>query len=317
MKIIFMGTPEFSVNVLKELINSKYEIALVVSQPDKKVGRGQKYVSTPVKKLAVENNLNVFQPDNINDHVDVIKEIGPDFIVTCAYGQFLTKEILKCAKVKAINVHASLLPKHRGGAPIHRSILNGDEYTGVSIMEMIEAMDAGKVFLQQSVKIEYSDTLATLHDKLSTLGSRLLPKAIDMIVENPDIGEDQDDSNATYSPNISKDERLLDFNDSSINIYNKVRAFNPFPCTNIKYEGNTIKVFEVKELDNESIYQPGYIVDITKNGIEVCTKDKNILITRLTLPGKSAMDAVQFYNGNKLVSVGKQFNLEVENEISI
>lgn len=317
MKIVFMGTPDFSVNVLKELIDSKLEIALVVSQPDKKVGRGQKYVSTPVKKLAVENNLNVFQPDNINHHVEVIKEIEPDFIITCAYGQFLCKDILECAKVKAINVHASLLPFHRGGAPIHRAILNGDEYTGVSIMEMIEEMDAGKVFIQEKLKIEYSDTLATVHDKLSKLGSLLLPKAIQLILDNPEIGEEQDNSLATYSPNISKEERILDFNDSSKNIYNKVRAFNPFPCTNIKYESNNIKVFEVKELSTKSKHQPGYIVDITKEGIEVCTNDNNILITRLTLPGKSAMDALQFYNGNKLINVGKRFNEEVENEISI
>lgn len=308
MKIIFMGTPEFSVNVLQKLIDSNLDVALVISQPDKKVGRGQMIIETPVKRVAVENNLEVFQPENINEHVDVIKSVNPDFIVTCAYGQILKKETLELANIKAINVHASLLPKHRGGAPIHRAILNGDEYSGVSIMEMIPKMDAGNVFIQEKVKIEYEDTLASLHDKLSSLGASMIVEAINMIATTNDSGSVQDESKVTYSPNISKEERVLSFNDSSRNIYNKVRAFNPFPSTTIKYGKHSIKVFGVKELDKVSNNEPGYIEDITKDGIEVCTNDNNILITELVIPGKSKMNALQFYNGNKLIQIKGKFN---------
>ncbi len=308
MKIIFMGTPEFSVRVLQSLIDSEYEIVLVVSQPDKKVGRGQKVAFPPVKKLALENDLEVFQPENINEHLDYIKSFEADFIVTCAYGQFLSNEILACAKTKAINVHASLLPSHRGGAPIHRSILEGDEYTGVSIMEMVEAMDAGDVFVFEKVKIEYEDTLSTLHDKLSVVGAKLLPEAIKKIIADPSCGKAQDHAKATYSPNIAKAERLLDFNDSARNIYNKVRAFNPFPSAYVTFNDSNIKLFEVQETNNKSNKQPGEVVSITKQGVEVCTNDYNILITKLTVPGKSALTALQFYNGNKLISVGNKFN---------
>lgn len=308
MKVVFMGTPDFSVAVLEELIRQKFDIKLVVSQPDKKVGRGQKYKATPIKKIALANDIEVFQPDNINEHVEVINDISPDFIITCAYGQMLSENILNCATIKAINVHASLLPKHRGGAPIHRAILNGDEYTGVSIMEMVKEMDAGDIFIQEKIKIEYKDTLATVHDKLSRLGAKLLPLAIDKILNNPNCGTHQNSMEVSYSPNISKKERLLNFDDSSRNIYNKVRAFNPFPCATVMYDSNFIKILEVVELDKKSTKTPGVIVDITKEGIEVCTKDKNILITKLIIPGKSVMDALQFYNGNKLLSVGKSFN---------
>lgn len=308
MKIVFMGTPEFSVGVLQSLIDKNYEIALVITQPDKKVGRGQKFAPTPVKKIALENNLNVFQAENINEHIDVIKDAKPDFIITCAYGQFLCDEILELAKVRAINVHASLLPMHRGGAPIHRSILNGDEYSGVSIMKMIKQMDAGEVYIQEKVKIEYEDTLAIVHDKLSELGASLLPQAIELILSDPNCGIDQDESKATYSPNIDKTERLINFSETSKNIYNKVRAFNPFPCACVNFDGNIIKVFEVKETTSKSNSQPGEVISITTNGIEVTTKDNNILITKLTLPGKSVLNAQQFYNGNKLISVGDKFN---------
>lgn len=308
MKIVFMGTPDFSVKVLQNLIDKNYEIALVITQPDKKVGRGQKFMPTPVKTVALENNLKVFQPENINEHLEVIKDENPDFIVTCAYGQFLSDEILNLAKIRAINVHASLLPMHRGGAPIHRSILNGDEYTGVSIMKMVKRMDAGEVYIQDKIKIEYEDTLAIVHDKLSELGASLLPKAIESIINNPNCGKDQDEELATYSPNIEKWERIIDFNESSKNIYNKVRAFNPFPCACVNYLENVIKIYEVKETNVKSANQPGEVVSITNEGIEVSTSDYNILITKLTLPGKSVLNAQQFYNGNKLISVGQKFN---------
>lgn len=307
MKVVFMGTPDFSVPVLNSLVLHGLEILLVVSQPDKQLGRGRKVHFTPVKQAALKHGLQVFQPENINEHVSVIKELQPDFIITCAYGQILSRQLLDCAKIKAINVHASLLPMHRGGAPIHRAILNGDLYSGVTIMEMVEKMDSGNIFLQDKVEILKEDTLASLHNKLSILGSRLIVEALPDIASGA-LGVIQDDSKATYSPNISKEERMLDFNDSASNIFNKVRAFNPFPCAQVKYEDLFIKIFKVIETTNKSDKAPGFIINISSEGIEVCTNDFNIVITKLQMPNKKQVCASEFFNGNKTLKVNTTFS---------
>ncbi|MFV0499470.1 MAG: methionyl-tRNA formyltransferase [Bacilli bacterium] len=307
MKIVFMGTPVFAVNVLEKLIEKKYNVCLVVTQPDKKTGRGQKIVYSPIKKLAIKNNLKLIQPDNINDCVSTIAEMDADYIVTCAYGQFLSSEILKLAKIKALNVHASLLPKYRGGAPIHRAIMNGDEYTGVSIMEMIDKMDAGNIFIQEKIPINNEDNLETIHDKLSLLGSELLPRCLDELQNDIRLGVKQDEKEVTYSPIISKQERKINFNDKAINIYNKVRAFNPFPYAIIYYEDLIIKVHKVLITSKKSEKPVGEIILISKDGIEVSTDDYNIIIVELTISGKKTMDAKQFYNGNKEIKIGTKF----------
>lgn len=307
MKVVFMGTPDFSVPVLNSLVLHGLEILLVVSQPDKQVGRGRKVQYTPVKKAALEHGLNVFQPENINEHIDVIKDLDVDLIITCAYGQMLSKELLACAKVKPINVHASLLPKHRGGAPIHRAILEGDKYSGVTIMEMVEKMDSGNIFLQDKVEITNDDTLATLHNKLSILGARLIVEAIPEIANGYE-GIAQDEEQVTYSPNIGKEERKIDFNNNAVDIFNKIRAFNPFPCAHAIYDDLHIKIYETQVTDVTSKNEPGTIINITKLGIEVATNDFNILITKLKMPGKQMVDAVSFANGNKYLKINTNFS---------
>ncbi len=307
MRVVFMGTPDFSVPVLNSLVLHGIEILLVISQPDKQVGRGRKVKYTSVKEAALKHNLQVFQPDDINAHVEIIKELEPDLIITCAYGQILSRELLDCAKIKAINVHASLLPKHRGGAPIHRAILNGDRYSGVTIMEMVEKMDSGNIFLQDKVEILKSDTLASLHNKLAILGSRLIVEAIPEIVSGV-AGVVQDESQVTYSPNISKEERTIDFNSCALQIFNKVRAFNPFPCAQAKYDEMFVKIYEVVETTKKSNEKPGTIVSITKAGIEVCTSDFNVLITKLQMPNKKQVSAEEFINGNKILKVDTAFS---------
>ncbi len=307
MRVVFMGTPDFSVVVLNSLVAHGFEISLVISQPDKQVGRGRKVKQTPVKTAAINHGLPVFQPENVNCHVNIIKDLDPDLIITCAYGQILSKELLSVAKIKAINVHASLLPKHRGGAPIHRAILNGDEYSGVTIMEMVEKMDSGNIFLQDKVKILQSDTFASLHNKLAILGARLLVEAIpEIVISNQ--GVIQDESKVTYSPNISKEERFINFDDSAQNVFNKVRAFNPFPCAQTYYNNNSIKIYEVLLTTNKSLALPGTIINISKDGIEVCCKDFNVLIVKLQMPGKQVVDIKQFINGNKVIEIGKVFS---------
>ncbi len=307
MRVVFMGTPDFSVPVLNSLIHHDFEVVLVVTQPDKQVGRGRKFQHTPVKKVAIENNIEVLQPENINSEVNTICNVQPDLIITCAYGQILSSEVLSCARIKAVNVHASLLPAHRGGAPIHRAILNGDEYSGVSIMEMVEKMDAGNVFLQDKVQIEASDTFASMHNKLSILGSRLLIEAIPLIVSG-ESGTIQDESKVTYSPNIAKFERVIDFNDLAYNIFNKVRAFNTFPSAYGVLNDNNIQVYEVKVTDTKSNVSAGTIVNISKSGIEVACSDFNIIITKLKLPGKKLLNASEFYNGNNSIKENMKFD---------
>lgn len=310
MKVIFMGTPEFSVPVLESLINSDFEVVLVVTQPDKQVGRGRKVKFNPVKELAISKEIELYQPENINEHTEYICNIRPDFIVTCAYGQILCEDILNCAAIKSVNVHASLLPAHRGGAPIHRSILNGDKYTGITIMEMIPMMDAGDIFFQKKVEILESDSLATLHDKLSKVGSEMIVESLQLIASNNFNSVKQDEEKVTYSPNILKEERQILFDDEAINIFNKIRAFNPYPCAYANYDGKLIKIYESLISNSESKEVPGTIVDITKQGIEVATLTKNIIIKKLQLPGKKVVDAPAFYNGNKLIEKGNLFSKE-------
>ncbi len=307
MKIVYMGTPEFSVTVLDYLVKNNFDIQLVVTQPDKQVGRGKKVTFTKVKEYAVNNNLNVIQPNNINDCIEEIKKLNPDFIITCAYGQFLCDELLALAKVLALNVHASLLPKHRGGAPIHRAILNGDSVTGISIMEMVSKMDAGDVYVSSKVDILDSDTLETVHDKLSHLGGELLVRSLEDIYKGNIKPVVQDEKNVTYSPNISKEERVIGFDNSARDIFNKVRAFNPFPMAYAIYKEKMIKIHNVEILDSCCDKQPGTIINISIDGIEVATKDFNLLIKKLQLPNKRAVDNIEFYNGNSLLVENTMF----------
>ncbi len=307
MKIVYMGTPDFSVEVLKSLINNKYDVCLVVTQPDKEVGRGKKVTYTKVKEYALANSLEVLQPDNINDAAFEIAKYNPDFIITCAYGQILGEKVLQIPKVRALNVHASLLPKHRGGAPIHRAILNGDSVTGVSIMEMVKRMDAGDVFDFVEVEILDSDNLKSLHDKLAIAGGKLLTDVIDKIYKNSIVPVKQDETKATYSPNIAKEERHLLFNDTSRNIFNKVRAFNPFPMCYVIYDDVMVKIHNLEITKTKSDASPGSIIKIDKTGILVATKDYNVNITRLQLPSKKSVSVSEFYNGNNLIKENEIF----------
>ncbi len=307
MKIVYMGTPDFSVTVLDYLVKNNFDIQLVVTQPDKQVGRGKKITFTKVKEYAMENNLRVIQPIDINDSLDEIKDINPDFIITCAYGQFLCDELLDLSNIVSLNVHASLLPMHRGGAPIHRAILNGDSKTGISIMEMVSKMDAGDVYVTSEVEITDQDTLETLHNKLSHIGGKLLVGCLEDIFDGKVTPVKQDENQATYSPNISKEERVISFKKNARDIFNKVRAFNPFPMAYAVYESKMIKIYEVEVLSEKSTEEAGMIVNISKEGIIVATDDYDIKIKKLQLPNKKAVSSIEFYNGNSLLVENTKF----------
>ena len=297
LKIIFMGTPIFSVEILKNLIKD-YNVIGIVTQPDKKIGRNKTVSYPPVKDFALKNNIKVFQPIKIKTEFDEILKMNPDIIITCAYGQIIPKEMIDYPKYGCINVHASLLPKYRGGAPIQRAIMNGEDKTGITIMYMDETMDTGDMINKVEVEINTDDTYTTLHDKLKIAGSDLLLDTLPSIFNNTNKSEKQDNTKATYAPIIKKEDELINFNDLSINVYNKIRGLNNTPLGYIILNNNQYKILESKIGDEVNI-KSSIISNIYKDGIGISTKDKEIIITKIKPNGKNEMSVKDFLNGYK------------------
>lgn len=309
IKVVFMGTPEFSVPVLEGLIEN-YDVIGVVTQPDKEVGRNREIKFSPVKETALKNDIRVFQPIKIrNDYEDVLK-LKPDMIVTCAYGQIIPKILLDLPKYGCINVHASLLPKLRGGAPLHRCVINGDSKTGITIMHMDEHMDTGDIISQREVLIDINDNVGTIHDKLSLLGKELLLETIPSIIDGTTDRIKQNDNEATYAPVIKREDELLDFNKTTLQLYNQIRGMNPFPVSYAVLDGKVVKIYNSIMKDN--IYttkKNGEIVRIYDDGIGVSTNDSEIVLTEIKIEGKRKMTVKEYLNGvDKDSLIGKVFN---------
>ncbi len=304
-RIVFMGTPDFSVPVL-DLLNKTYGVKAVVTQPDKEVGRNGKIVYSPVKKYAMLNNIVVIQLNKIKDSYDEVISLDPDLIVTCAYGQILPKELLEYPKFGCINVHASLLPKLRGGAPIHRAIINGYKKTGVTIMYMAEGMDNGDIISQSEVDILDTDTTSILHDKLSILGSKLLISTLPSILDGTCKRVSQNDSEVTFAPIIKKEDEHIDFSKTSLEVYNLIRGLNSFPGAYFYLNGKRIKVFE-SIIGNEYYTDKinGEIVKLYKDGIGIKTSNGVIILTNIQPEGKPRMSAKDYINGLKENIVGE------------
>ena len=228
LKVIFMGTPVFCVPILEELIKETNVVA-VVTQPDKEVGRKHEISFSPIKKVAIKNNIKVLQPVKIKEEYEDVTSLNPDIIITCAYGQIVPLAILNCPKYGCINVHASLLPKLRGGAPIHKAIINGYDKTGITIMYMDKGMDTGDMIAKEEVKIEDNDTAESLHDKLSAISVPLLMKTLPSIINGTNKREKQNDADATYAYNVSREEEHVSFDKSSKDVYNQIRGLNSWP----------------------------------------------------------------------------------------
>lgn len=298
MKFIFMGTPEFSVPILERL-NELGEVALVVSQEDKRKGRGKKFTKTPVKVKAEDLGLEVFQPADINstEAIDKLREVQADIIVVVAYGQILTQEIIDLPEKYIVNVHASLLPYLRGAAPINRAIMEGHDKTGVSLMKVERGLDAGPV---SSVKeIEIGDMNAgELEDKLAQMGADLLEEFILEAEKGPVDFVDQDEDKKTYASKILKNDLNLDFNDTSKNIVNKIRGLSPNYGLRFKYDDKFYKIYKVEELDENSDKEPGTIINSDKELI-IKTIDGAISVKEIQAPGRRAMGIDDFLRGNK------------------
>ena len=296
MKIVFMGTPEFAVNVLQGLIDH-YDVVGVVSQPDKMVGRHQELKATPIKELALKYNIPVFQPIKIREDYQWVLDLKPDMIVTCAYGQIIPKVILDCPRLGCINVHASLLPKLRGGAPIHKAIIDGYDKTGITIMYMDVKMDNGDIISQKETPILDSDNLESLHDRLSLMGRDLLLETLPSIIDgtNPRIVQKEED--VTFAYNIKREEEHISFEKSSREVFNLIRGLSPVPSANAILFGEEMKIYEGRIVDSSYKGRCGEIVDVTKEGILVKTGDGCVLLTKVKPFGKKLMDASSYVNG--------------------
>lgn len=301
IKAVFMGTPEFSVNVLKGLINSKkYEIVAVVSQPDRKVGRRQILTPSPISQIALENNIPLLRIEKIKNEYQKIIDYKPDIIITCAYGQMIPEELLNYPKYGSINVHASLLPKLRGGAPIHKAIIDGYEKTGITIMYMGKGMDSGDIISQKETFIDDSDTLDTLHDRLSIIGTNLLLETLPLIIEGKAERKEQDQNEVTYAYAIKREEEKIDFSKTSRQVFNQVRGLCRTPGAYMVLDNKIIKVYEGKiGTDTNSEKQAGEIINIYKDGIGIKTNDGEYIVTKIKPEGKKEINIKDYLNGKK------------------
>lgn len=298
IKIVFMGTPDFSVPVLEGLIEN-YNVVAVVTQPDKEVGRDNKLKISPVKEYALNSNIPVLQPIKMRKEFQMVLAYEPDIIITCAYGQILPKEIIDYPKYKCINVHASLLPKYRGGAPIHRAIIEGDSKTGVTIMYMDYGMDNGNILTQSEVEIIITDTAETLFDKLKIVGKELLLESLPKILNNEIISQVQNEDEVTYAYNIKPEDEKIDFNKKNLEVYNQIRGLNSWPVAYTMLDNKRIKVWESSMSDLKINGVPGEIVSLNNDGIGVKTKDGVIFLTVIQPEGKKRMISKDYINGIK------------------
>jgi methionyl-tRNA formyltransferase len=299
-KIVFMGTPDFSVPVLRQVISDGYEVIGVVTQPDRPVGRKRIMTPPPVKVEALKHGIPVYQPEKIRERseLDKILRLTPDLIVTAAFGQILPKELLEAPKYGCINVHASLLPELRGGAPIHYALIQGKEKTGITIMYMAEKLDAGDILTKVEVPITEEDNVGTMHDKLSEAGAALLSDTLPKLLEGSLTPIAQNEAAATFAPNIKRDQEKIDWSKTGEEIYNQIRGLNPWPVAFTLMDGQVLKIWESKKIPGLSGEVPGTIVNVEADGFTVCTGNQTaIKITELQPAGKTKMTGEQFIRG--------------------
>lgn len=305
MKIVFMGTPDFSVVALENLIKAGHEIAAVVTQPDKPKGRGGKMQYTPVKEVALKENLKVYQPLKVREteFVDVLRDINPDVIVVIAFGQILPKSILNLPKLGCINVHASLLPKYRGAAPIQWSIIDGEEKTGVTTMYMDEGLDTGDIIDTAVVTIEKKETGGSLFDKLAVAGGELIVETLKKLENGTAVRIKQDDSKSNYAGMINKQLGIIDFNKPAVVIERLIRGLNPWPSAFTTMNGKTLKIWDAEAVNENIAEQPGKIISKDRDYIEVATGEGTLKIFELQLEGKKRMKTRDFLNGSELSEI--------------
>lgn len=313
MKVIFMGSPDFAVGALQSIIDAGYDVTAVVTQPDKEKGRSKELQYTPVKECALKNNITVLQPKRIKskEAVEELSKYEADIFIVAAFGQILSAEILSMPKYGCINIHASLLPKYRGAAPIQWAIIDGEKETGITIMQMDEGIDTGDILLQEKVAILDTDTGESLFDKLAECGARLLVKALQLIEEGSLVHVKQDDSMSCYAKMLTKDMGLLDFKKDAEMLARLVRGLNSWPSAYTYYKQKTLKIWEavvcVMPSGMKNVLS-GTVVDVSKDSFTISTGKDALKITKVQLEGKKKMDVATFLLGYK-VEVGQTFTI--------
>ncbi|MGL4374308.1 MAG: methionyl-tRNA formyltransferase [Turicibacter sp.] len=308
-RVVFMGTPDFSVAVLETLIADGYELVGVVTQPDRPVGRKRVLTPTPVKATAVKHNIPVYQPEKIREDYQQVLDWKPDLIITAAFGQIIPKVVLDAPQFGCINVHASLLPKYRGGAPIHKAIIDGESETGVTIMYMDVKMDTGDMISKVIVPIEENDHVGTMFDKLSVAGAALLSETLPKLLAGEIEATPQNHDEATFAWNIKREDERVDWYKPASDIYNQIRGLHPWPVAYTTLDELPVKIWWGTLNNHLYDAEPGTIVKIEKDGFVVaCGDHAGIKITDIQISGKKRMDVQSLLNGTHPIEVGKKFN---------
>ncbi|MGE6530848.1 methionyl-tRNA formyltransferase [Pseudomonas sp. NPDC077382] len=308
MRIVFAGTPEFAAQHLQALLDAKRQVVAVYTQPDRPAGRGQKLMPSPVKQLALQHEIPVYQPQTLRDPAAQAELAGlqADLMVVVAYGLILPQAVLDMPRLGCINSHASLLPRWRGAAPIQRAIEAGDTESGVTVMQMEAGLDTGPMLLKVRTPITAEDTGGTLHDRLADLGSQAVIEAVTALEAGTLVGEVQDDNLATYAHKLNKNEARLDWKRPAVELERLVRAFNPWPTCHSSLDGAAVKIHAARASAGQGT--PGQIIESSKDGLEVACGEGSLIITRLQLPGGKALAVSDVFNSRReQFAVGKVF----------
>jgi methionyl-tRNA formyltransferase len=302
LDIIFAGTPEFAAVSLKALIGTSHNIRAVYTQPDRPAGRGRKLTPSPVKQLALEHEIPVMQPVSLKSAQaqQELAAIQADLMVVVAYGLILPRAVLQTPSLGCINVHASVLPRWRGAAPIQRSILAGDRQTGITIMQMDEGLDTGDMLLVRTTPINDDDTAQSLHDRLADIGAQALVDSLQLIIDDKLQPKQQDEAQATYAAKLQKSEAQIDWQQSAEQIQRQVRAFNPWPVAQTMVDGGTLRIWNAQCVQEKSVLAPGSVISECRTGIDIATGDGILRITQLQLPGGKPLAVADFVNAHSL-----------------
>jgi len=311
LKVVFMGTPAFSIPTLKALIESGCNILAVITQPDKPVGRGRKVSFNPIKELALEKDLKIYQPQKVKDEefIEEMREIEADIFVVVAFGQILPKALIDIPPMGAINIHGSLLPAYRGAAPINWAIANGEQVTGVTTMVIDEGLDSGDMLLKREITIGDDDNAAILYDKLAKEGSELLIETLEGLTSNSIKREKQNDSLASYAPLLKKEDGLIDWSSDASSIINQVKGMLPWPTAHTSIKGKSLKIFRALKRDGQG--EPGAVINVTKDLLEVASGVGSIEILELQLEGKKRMKSTDFMRGVQ-IKVGDKLGTAIK-----
>lgn len=301
MKVIYMGTPLFSLAPLKALKEHGFDIAMLITQPDRRRGRKMQITYSELKTYALENGIEVFQPEDVNSDESIakIKDTEADVIVVASYGQIIKEEILYMKKYHSVNIHASLLPKYRGAAPVQAAIINEDEVTGITLMKMAKGLDTGNILMTREIAIADDDTADTLTMKLSNLGAEMIVEYLSGL-DALDEGSPQDDAKSSYVKTIKKEDAFIDFSESASKIEHTIRAMQPWPVAFTTYKGNNMKIFKADIVKDNSDKKAGTILNVNEDGILVKCKDDAIIISEVQMPNKKRMKVSDYIRGNKI-----------------